>query len=62
MTKQLIEKTNLALKIEPKLELVLYTSHSWLFLRLYKDIKVVIEGPKVKHPIFVIKIRDHNLL
>ena len=55
MIRQLIEEINLALKKRPRLKLVSYTGHSRFFLEVCEDIKVAIEGLKIRHPIFVIK-------
>lgn len=54
--------TGLAMQYSPKLKLVSYTSHSHSFLGFYKDVKVVIEGFKTRHPIFIIETRDHNFV
>lgn len=39
----------------------MHTRHRRLFLGLCKDIKVAIDGFKIRHLIFVIEIRDYNL-
>ena len=62
MTKKLIEEANLTMRKRPKLELVSYTGHSWLFLRLCKNIEITLGELKTKHPIFVIEAGDHNLI
>lgn len=62
MTKELIENTNLPIKQDLKLELILYKNYSYLFFSLYKDIKVAIKKLKKRHTIFVIKARNHNLV
>lgn len=50
----------LAIRQRPKLELILHTSHSHLFLRLYKDVEIAISNLKTRHLIFVMKYKDHN--
>lgn len=46
----------------PKLELVFHNGHSHFFLSFYEDVEVVIEGFKMRYPIFVIKASDHNIV
>lgn len=46
----------------PKLELVLYSSYSWLFLGLCEDVKVAIRGLKTRHLIFVVEAGDYDLI
>lgn len=36
--------------------------HSHFFLGFYKDIKIAIEGIKIKYLIFIIKVEDYNLI
>lgn len=62
MTREVMEDKGLAIQRGPKLELVFHTSHSRLFLGLCKDVEVVIGRLKTKHPIFVVKTRDHDLV
>lgn len=57
-----MENTNLAIRKGLKLELVSHIGHNCPFLRFYADIEVVIKGLKTKHPIFVIKARDQDLI
>ena len=57
-----MEKVNLAMRKKLKLELVSYTGHSRPFLRLCEDIKVAIEGQKIMHLLFVVKVGDHELI
>lgn len=45
-----------------RLELVSYTCHSRAFLGSCENIKIVIGELRIKHPIFVIEIKDHNLI
>lgn len=37
-------------------------SHSQPFFELCKDIEIAIRGHKIRHPIFVIKVGDYDLL
>lgn len=62
ITKVLMEDTNLAIRQKPKLELVSYKSHSRFFPSLYEDIEIAIEEFKTKHLIFVIEVRDYDLI
>lgn len=62
MTKKVINNTGLAIKERLKLELVLYTKHSQLFLDLCKDVKIAIGGLKTRHSIYVIEVEDHDLV
>lgn len=52
----------MAIQRGPKLELISYTSHSYLFLSLCEDVEVVIEGLKIRHLIFIVRTRDHDLI
>ena len=62
MTRELMEEANLAMRKGPKLELILHMSHNQPFLRLCEDVEVAIEGLKTRHPIFVVKAEDHDLV
>lgn len=57
-----MEDANLVMRLRPKQELISQISHSQSFLGFYKDIEVNIKGLKIKHSIFVVKTRDHNLI
>lgn len=59
---KVIENVGLAMWQGPKLELVSHTNYSYTFLGLYKNVKVVLERLKMRHPIFVIKYGNHNLV
>lgn len=52
MTKEVMEDAGLAMRQGPKLELVSHTGHSRPFLG----------GLKIRHPVFVIEHRDHDLV
>lgn len=60
--KEVIKDIRLIMRQRLKLELILYTGYSQLFLGLYKDVKVIIEGLKIRHPIFVIEAKNHYLV
>lgn len=62
MIKEVIKNARLVLKQGLKLELVLHIGHSRPFLGLYKYIEIAKRGLKIKHPIFIIEARDHNLV
>lgn len=62
MIKKLMEDTNLVMKQGLKPELVSYTSHSYSFLGFYKNVERVIEGLKIRHPIFVIETGNYDLI
>ena len=62
MIKELIKKDILAKRKGPKLEFVSHIDHSRPFLGLYKDIKVAIRRLKTRHPIFIVKTEDHDLV
>lgn len=47
-TREMIEDVGLAMRKDPKLELVSYTDHSWLFLELCEDVEVAIGGLKTR--------------
>ena len=61
MTRKIIEDAGLAIQHGLKLELISRTNHSRLF-GLLEDVEVGIRGLKTKHPIFVIKHGDHDLV
>ena len=61
MTRELMEDANLAMRQEPKLELVSHTGHSRPF-DLWEDVEVAIGGLKTKHPISVVEAGDHDLV
>lgn len=60
--KGVIENARVAIKQRSKLELNLHTCYNKLFLGLCKDIKVAIKGLKTRYLMFVIKIKDYNLI
>ena len=62
MTQKVMEDAGLAMRRDPKLELVSYTGHSRSYLGFCKDIEVAIGGLKTRYPIFVIKHRDYDLV
>lgn len=62
MTRELIEDANLAIRRGLKLELVLHTSHRYPFFGLCKDVKAVIGGLRTRHPVFMVEVRDHDLV
>ena len=62
MIRELMEEANLAMRKGPKLELVSYTGHSQLFLGLCENVEVVIGGLKIRHSIFGLEARDHDLV
>lgn len=62
MIRKLIKNTNLAMRQGLRLELVSYLEHNHLFLNFCDDLKVAIRGLKIRHPIFVIEARDHDLV
>lgn len=45
-----------------KLELVFYTAHNHPFYSFCENIKIVIEGLKIRYPIFIIEQRDYDLI
>lgn len=62
ITRKVIKDARLVIKQGSKLELVLYMGYSRLFLNLCKDIEVVISGLKTKYSIFIIELRDYDLV
>lgn len=62
MNKEVIEDISLAVRQGPKLELISHTVHSYPFHSLCKDVEVVIEGLKMRHPIFIVQYGNHNLV
>lgn len=40
----------------------MHTNYSRFFLGLCEDVEVAIGGLKIRHPIFVVEIEDHNLV
>lgn len=60
--KKSMQNTRLAMTQDACLELVSYTGHSQLLLDLCKDVKVVVNGLKIRHSIFVIEHKNHNLI
>ena len=62
MTQEVMEDAGLAIQRDSKLELVSYMCHSHPFLGLCKDIEIVIGELKTRHPIFVIKHGNHDLV
>lgn len=62
ITKKVIKNIRLTIKQRPKLEFVFYISHSRLFLGLSENVEVAISGLKIRHPIFVIKTRNNDLV
>ncbi len=46
----------------PKLELVFHTGNSHFLLGFCKDVELTIGGLKTKHPIFVVKPGDYDLV
>lgn len=56
-----MKNVELAIKQGLKLELVLYISDSQFFLSLYKNVEVVIGSLKIKHSIFLVKLKDQIL-
>lgn len=60
--RELMEDTNLAMRQRPKLKLISYKGHSWLFLGLCKDIEIAIRRLKISYPIFVIETRNYDLV
>ena len=62
MTCEIIKNIGLAMSKNLKLELISHTNHSCPFLIFYKDVKLTISGLKTRHPIFVVKYRDYDLV
>lgn len=62
MTKNLIEDVNLAMRQGPNLKLVSHIGHSHFFLGFCKNIKIAIKRLKIRHAIFMVEARDHNLV
>lgn len=62
MIKKVMKNARLVMRQRQKQELVLYKDHNKLFLKLYKNVEVAISGLKIRHLIFVIETRDHNLV
>lgn len=62
MIREIMEDARLAIRQGFRLELVLYTSHSQPFLSLCESVKVIIGELKTRHPIFVVKAENHNLV
>ncbi len=62
MTRKIIKDMGLVIRRGPKLKLIFHTSHSHFFLGLCEEVEVAIGGLKIKHPIFVVKYEDHDLV
>ncbi len=62
MTCELMQDADLAIRRSPKLELVSYTGHSYLFLGFCEDVEVAIGGLKTRQPIFVVDNGDHDFV
>ena len=62
MIRKVIENAELAMKQRAKLELVLHMGYNQLFKSLYKDVGMIINGLKIRHPIYVIEVGDYNLV
>lgn len=60
--KKLMKNIYLAIKQKSKLKLVSYIRYNYLFFGFCKKIQIVIKDLKIKYPIFVIKIRDYDVL
>lgn len=45
-----------------KLEFVLYTSNSQLFLHFCEDIKIAIKSLRIRYSNFILKTEDYNLV
>lgn len=60
MIEKAIEDTNLAMRQKLKLDLISYTSQSWSFLRLYKDMEIAIRKLKTRHQTFIVKAKYYN--
>lgn len=58
----MIENANLVIKQGLKLELVLYIRYSRSFLGLCKDVEIIIEGLKLRYPIFIVEASIYNLV
>lgn len=62
ITEEIMEGGGLAIRQGSKLELVSHTGHNRLFLGLCEDVEFAIGDLKTRHPIFVVKAGDHNLV
>lgn len=62
ITRKLIEDINLAMREDPKLELVFYNNYSHFFLSFYEDVEIVIKRFKIRYPIFVIEASNHDIV
>lgn len=52
----------LTIKQDPCLKLVSYTGYNQTFSGLCKDVEMAVSGLKTRHPIFIIKYRNYNLV
>ena len=57
-----MEDIGLAMQRNLKLKLISHTSHSYFFFSLCKDVEVTMKKLKTRHPIFVIKHKDYDLI
>lgn len=57
-----MENIILAMKQEPKLELISNTDHSQHSFSFYKNIKIAIGRLKIRYSIFVIEIKNYDLI
>lgn len=62
MTKEVIKDAGLAIRPSLKLELVSHTGHSRSFFGLCEDVEITIRGLKIRHPIFIVEQKNHNLV
>lgn len=62
MTRKVIKDVRLAIRQSFRFMLVSHINHNWPFLDLYKDMKVVVSGLKIRHPIFIVEYGDHDLV
>lgn len=62
ITSEVIEDAGLAMQQGPKLKLVSHTWQSHLFHSFCENVEMVMGRLKIKHPIFIMEYRDHNLV
>lgn len=62
LRKEVMKSAGLAMRQSLCLELIFHISHGQSFLGLCKDVEMRVGSLKTKHPIFVVKHRDHNLV